>query len=124
MNKFIFIGRLTKDPELQTTSNGISMANFSVAVNRKYKNADGNYDADFFYCTAWRQAAETIAKFCKKGDRIMVSGEIQNRTYDAEDGTKKYMTNYMVNEFEFLNSKKDASNDEDLEPVPDEALPF
>ena len=67
MNKAILVGRLTRDPELRTTANGVSVCSFSIAVNRRYKNAEGNYDADFINCVAWRQQAEFLAKYFTKG---------------------------------------------------------
>ena len=107
MNKVILIGRVTKDVELKTTTTGKSVASFTLAVNRDYKNADGNYDADFINCVAYGQQAETISKYVRKGDKFGVDGKIKTRTYDKQDGSKVYVTEIDVTGFEFLESKKD-----------------
>lgn len=106
MNKVILIGRITKDVELKTTTSGKSVATFTLAVNKDFKNADGNYDADFINCVAFGQQAETISKFVHKGDRFGVDGKISTRNYD-KNGSKVYVTEVIVNGFEFLESKKD-----------------
>lgn len=133
MNKFICIGRLTKDPHLSTTSGGVSMAKFSVAVDRKYRNEAGERETDFFNITAWRGLAENIAKYQQKGSKVCVVGELQNSSWEAEDGTKRYSTEIVASECEFLDSKKDyehqvAEGDgerQDLSsPVDDGDLPF
>ena len=127
MNKVILIGRVTKDIELKTTTSGKSVATFTLAVNRDYKNADGNYDADFINCVAYEQRAETISKYVRKGDKFGVIGKINTRTYDRQDGSKAYITEVIVESFEFLESKKDKSVDvevDDFEPVDIDDLPF
>ena len=91
MNKIILVGRLTRDPELRSTSMGISTANFTVAVNRNFKNKDGQYDADFISCVAFRNTADFVSKYFKKGNLISLDGRIQTRNYDAQDGTKRYV---------------------------------
>ena len=129
MNKIILTGRLTKDPEFTTTPNGTSVVKFSLAVQRKYENADGERECDFINCVAWRGLAETINKYCKKGDKIGVTGEVQTRNYEAQDGTKRHVFEAVVNELEFLSSKQ---SDEEKEPeeapkmveVNDDDLPF
>ena len=92
MNKAILVGRLTKDPELRYTPNSVATVSFTIAVNRNYKNASGNYDADFIPVIAWRGLAETLSKYLKKGARVAVSGRIQTRSYDGNDGQKRYVT--------------------------------
>ena len=101
MNKAILIGRLTADPELQTTPSGISTVRFCVAVNRRFKNAEGGYDADFLYCIAWRQQAEFICKYFKKGSSIGVSGAIQTSSWEGTDGKRQYKTEIVVEEVAF-----------------------
>lgn len=123
MNKFNGIGRLTKDAELTTTTNGVNVARFTIAINRKFKNADGDYEADFINCVAWRNTADLISKYTKKGDRIGVCGSVQTRSFDAQDGSKRYVTEIVVDEIEFL-EKKEATNNENLEPINDSDLPF
>lgn len=125
MNKAFIIGNLTKDVELTTTSSGVSVARFTVATQRRFANADGERVADFHNCVAWRGLAENLAKYCKKGNKVSVVGEIQTRSYDAQDGTKRYVTEIMANEVEFLSSKKSGEGEESkLTPVDDDNLPF
>lgn len=110
MNKAILVGRLTRDPELKSTANGTNVCSFSVAVNRRYKNAEGNYDADFINCTAWRQTAEFVSKYFTKGRMIGVVGSIQTRNYDDKDGKKVYVTEVAADEVHFVESKGDNNN--------------
>lgn len=129
MNKAILVGNLTKDPELTTTASGINVARFTVAVQRKFKNANDEYESDFVNCVAWRTSAEFIYKHFKKGNEIGIVGTIQTRSYDAEDGTKRYVTEVVVEESEFVQPKKnDGSQAEEskpeLTPVDDDNLPF
>ncbi len=107
MNKIILVGRLTKDPEVRTTSAGFNTVNFTVAVNRNFKNKDGNYDADFLPCVAFRQTADFISKFFKKGNMICLDGRVQTRSYDAGDGSKRYVTEVVVENVEFVGGKND-----------------
>lgn len=122
MNKIFLIGRLTKDPELNKVNGDISVCRFSIAVSRKYANSDGTRETDFLNCVAWRGLADNIAKYCSKGSKVSVIGEVQNRSYDAEDGTKKYVTDIVLSDCEFLDSKKDTETD--VVPVNDSDLPF
>ncbi len=128
MNKVILIGRVTKDTELTTTTNGINVAKNTIAVNRKFRNANGEYEADFINIVAWRNVADLLNKYVKKGDRIGVVGSVQTRKYDAADGTRRYVTEVVVDELEFLENKNNNNekevNDLKLEPVSDENLPF
>lgn len=106
MNKAILIGRLTRDPELKTTANEVSVCSFTLAVNRRFKNADGNYDADFINCVAWRNTAELICKYFAKGSQVGVVGSIQTRNYDDKDGKKVYITEVSVDEVHFVGDRK------------------
>lgn len=130
MNKVILVGNLTKDPELTTTQSGINVARFTIAVQRKFKNANDEYESDFISCVAWRSSAEFIYKYFKKGNKIGIVGNIQTRSYDAEDGTKRYVTEVVVEECEFVQSKKGDGNNQaedtkpELEPIDDDGLPF
>lgn len=105
MNKIFLIGNLTKDPELSETSSGVAVCRFSIAVNRRYTTANGERETDFFNVTAWRGLAETVAKYCKKGQKVAVIGTIQIRQYEANDGTKRMSVDVVVDEVEFLASK-------------------
>lgn len=132
MNKAILVGRLTRDPELKSTANGTNVCSFSVAVNRRYKNAEGNYDADFINCTAWRQTAEFVSKYFTKGRMIGVVGSIQTRNYEDKDGKKVYVTEVAADEVYFVESKGDNNNNtapvadvNDFAPIDDtDELPF
>lgn len=126
MNKWQGIGNLTKDVELTTTPSGVSVAKFTIAVSRRYSNADGQRETDFINCVAWRNTAENLAKYCHKGDKVAVAGAIQVRTYEAQDGTKRYVTEIVADEVEFISTKKDGEkgqNRPELTPT-DEPLPF
>lgn len=137
MNKVILIGNLTRDPELSQTNSGISVCRISIAVSRRYAGPDGSRETDFFNVTAWRAIAENCAKYLKKGSKIAVVGSIQNRSYEAQDGTKKFTTDIMADEIEFLSTKNEGevgtvptNNNEsntqvaDLQPIDDDSLPF
>lgn len=128
MNNCSFIGRITKDIELTTTTNGVSVAKFSIAVDRKFKNETGEKVTDFFNVVVWRGLAENVAKYCHKGSKVFISGELQNRSYEDKEGNKKYITEIIANECEFLDSKKnDEPNDIELKPISesdDSKLPF
>ena len=117
MNKIILVGRLTKDPEVRTTSAGFNTVNFTVAVNRNFKNKDGNYDADFLPCVAFRNTADFISKFFKKGSMISLDGRVQTRSYDAQDGTKRYVTEVVVENVEFVGWKNESSSSSNNEYV-------
>ncbi len=114
MNKVVLIGRLTKDPELRTTPSGVSAVNFSIAVNRNFRNKDGVIETDFFNVTAWRKQAENISKYCTKGTQVCVEGRLQNRSYEAQDGTKRYVTDVISDNVEFLSRPNNNSSTNDL----------
>ncbi len=131
MNKAILIGNLTKDPEITTTSNGVSVCRFTIAVTRRYANSEGERDTDFMNIVAWRSLAENCHKFIKKGSKVAVIGSIQNRSYDANDGTKRYITEIVAEEVEFLTTKNDNGTEvrkeeevSKLQPIDDDGLPF
>lgn len=125
MNKVILIGNLTKDSELTTTSNGISVARFTIAVSRRFTNADGARETDFINCVAWRTTAENLHKYCHKGDKIAIVGALQIRTYEAQDGSKRYVTEVIADDVEFISIKKDTEQSEDWTGVDDNGdLPF
>ena len=105
MNKAILIGRLTRDPEMRTTASGTAATTFTVAVTRTFANQNGEREADFINCVAWRKQAENIAKYCQKGSQVAVEGRIQTRSYDAQDGTKRYVTEIIADNVTFLGSR-------------------
>lgn len=127
MNKVILIGNLSKPPELRTTNNGTSVCTFSIAVNRKYKAQDGSQITDFFDIVAWRQLAELCGKYLEKGRKIGIVGELQTRSYESKDGTKRYVTEIVASEVEFLTPKGSVQGTVDAEgftDVDDQDLPF
>lgn len=105
MNKAILVGNLTRAPEQRTTSSGIAVTSFTVAVNRRYKTQDGQQQTDFINCVAWRSTAEFVGKYFTKGMKIGVVGSIQTRTYEDRDGVRRYATEVVVDEAEFVGSK-------------------
>lgn len=109
-NRAILLGRFTKDPELTTTTNGISVAKFTLAVDRKFKKEGEDRQADFISCVAWRQSAEFICKYFHKGDPILVEGSIQTRNYENKEGQKVYVTEVIVDSCSFTGSKSNNSN--------------
>ena len=135
MNKVVLIGRLTRDPEIRVLGTGTNVANFALAINRPFKNKDGNIDADFINITVYGRQVDVIQKYTSKGSQICVEGRIQTRSYDAQDGTKRTITEIVADEVEFLTSKAsagDGSNERvenkkevtELEPIDDDNLPF
>ena len=114
MNKVFLVGNLTRDPEHTTTANGTSVVRFSIAVSRRFANADGERETDFISCVAWRGLADNIAKYLKKGSKTCVVGSLQTRNYEAQDGTKRYVTEVVVDDCEFLSSR---SGNDDGEPT-------
>ena len=107
MNKVLLTGRLTRDPELRSTTSGLEVTSFSIAVNRNFKNKEGNYDADFFNVSVFGKQADNVSKYCFKGSQVGVEGRLQSRSYDAQDGTKRYVTDVVADRVEFLSPKKD-----------------
>lgn len=109
MNKVLLVGNIARDPELRSTQSGIACCNFTVAVNRRFTNQQtGQREADFINCVAWRQTAEFIHKYFAKGQKIGLSGSLQTRSYDAQDGSKRYVTEVLVAEAEFVTPKQDG----------------
>ncbi len=109
LNKVILGGRLTADPELKTTSSGISVVTFSIAVNRRFsKDSAQQNETDFFNVTAWRQTAEFVSRYFRKGSSICVSGSIQNRNWTDQQGQKHYRTDIVADEVMFVDSRSDS----------------
>lgn len=113
MNSFNGVGRLTRDVDLRYTQSGKAVGNFSLAINRQFKNQQtGEYDADFPNMVAWGAQAENLANYMKKGDRIGVTGRIQTRSYDDNDGKKIYVTEVVAESIQFLESKNTNQNNQ------------
>ena len=110
INNLTLVGRLTKDPDLKYTGNGTAVATFTLAVNRNFTNQSGEREADFINCVIWRKPAETLANYAKKGVLIGVTGRIQTRSYDNQQGQKIYVTEVIADNFQLLESKKADSN--------------
>lgn len=138
MNKVQLIGNIVRDPELTTTGNGVSVCKFTIAVNRTFKNANGETATDFLNIVAWRGLADNCANYLKKGSKVAVVGSIQVRTWE-KDSEKRYATDIVADEVEFLsraqndgeNGQQTAQNSTakqmgigNLKPVDDEGLPF
>lgn len=106
MNKFIGLGRLTKDPELRSTQSGLKVTSFTLAINRNFKNKEGKYDADFLNCQAFKNTAEFIEKYFKKGSMMAITARAQTRNYDDNDGKKRFVTEFIVEEVYFAGSNE------------------
>ena len=137
MNKVILIGNLSKDPELATTNAGFSVCRFTIAVQRRFQNAEGERDADFINIVVWRGQAENCHKYLKKGSKCAVEGRIQTSSYEAQDGTRRYVTEVVADNVEFVGTRQREDGDApvaaksqpakpvaDLEPIDDDSLPF
>ena len=111
MNKVIEMGRLTRDPEVSSSTSGTTFARFSIAVDRKFKK-EGEPDADFFNCSAFGKNAEFIEKYMKKGTKVCLSGRLQNNNYTNKDGQKVYDVRIMVEEIDFAESKNSGEKTE------------
>ena len=109
LNKAILIGNLTADPELKQTPSGVSVCSFSIGVQRRFKDANGTYGADFINIVAWRQTAEFICKYFRKGKPICIVGSIQVRSYTDQQGNKRYATEVVADEATFTESKSDSA---------------
>lgn len=112
MNNINLFGRLTKDPEIKTIGENKVVASFTLAVNRNYKNDKGEIEADFINCTAWNKTAEILTLYVKKGHRLGVTGRLQVRSYDDEQGNKKWITDVVAEKIYLMETKKDIENQE------------
>ena len=106
MNKVILVGRLTRDPEVRTMPTGNTVASFTLAINRNFKNKEGNIDADFINVSVFGRQAENVGKYVSKGSQIGIEGRIQTRRYEAQDGTKRYVTEVIAESVEFMSSSR------------------
>ena len=110
LNRVVLTGHLTKDPELKVTQSGLSVVQFVIGVQRKFARKDGEREADFISCVAWRKTAENIAKYFRKGQLIGIDGRVQTRSYDDKNGQRVYVTEVVVDNFAFLSSQKGQGN--------------
>ncbi len=110
MNKVFLIGRLTRDPELRYTGNNTAVASFSIAVNRNFTNQSGEREADFINIVVWRKQAENVKNYLTQGSQVAIDGRIQVRNYETEDGQKRYVTEVIADNVEFLGSKNSGNN--------------
>lgn len=113
MNKVFLIGNLTRDPELSETASGVAVCRFAIAVNRRFASADAERQTDFFNITAWRGLAENVARFTKKGSKVAVTGSIQIRNYEDNQGQKRTAVDIVADEVEFLSSRSADSDSGD-----------
>lgn len=110
MNKILLVGRLTKDPELRYTQSGIAVASFTLAVNRRFTNQNGEREADFINCVSWQKSAEFVANYFKKGQQMALEGRLQVRNYEGNDGQRRWVTEVVAEQIEFVRSRESGSN--------------
>ena len=110
MNKIILIGRLTADPALKYTPSGTAVVTFTLAVNRRFANQSGEREADFINCQAWQKTAEFVANYFKKGQQMALEGRLQVRSYDGNDGQKRWVTEVVAEQIEFVGSKNGSNS--------------
>lgn len=123
INNITLIGRMVKDAELRTTQSGTSVVSFSVAVGKTYmQNGEKKEQTSFFNCTAWGTIGEAIAQYCKKGHRVGITGELQQRTWDDQNGNKRSSVEIVVRGFQFLQPKR--ADAPDTPPAPDDEIPW
>ncbi|KIC77886.1 single-stranded DNA-binding protein [Streptococcus constellatus] len=137
INNVVLIGRLTRDVELRYTPSNIAVATFNLAVNRNFKNQDGEREADFINCVMWQKSAENLANWTRKGMLIGITGRIQTRSYENQQGQRVYVTEVVADNFQLLESRNKSANhssmDEQMPPafensqpmdISDDDLPF
>ena len=123
MNKVYLIGNLTRDPELRETPSGVPMCRFAIAVQRPYSSQEGERQVDFFECTAWRGLGETVARYTKKGKKVAVSGSIQIRNYEDNQGVKRTAVDIIAQDVEFLSPKDNGDSFDELDEAPRQSAP-
>nr|DAY36916.1 MAG TPA: Single strand binding protein [Caudoviricetes sp.] len=119
LNSVVLVGRLTKDPELRYTPSNQAVSTFSLAVNRNFKSQNGEREADFINCVIWRQQAENLANWAKKGALIGITGRIQTRNYENQQGQRVYVTEVVAENFQLLESQKERGNQTQANSQPD-----
>lgn len=123
MNRVVLVGRLTKDPDLRYTPNGVPVATFTLAVNRPF-SSDGEKKADFINCVVWRKPAENVSNFLKKGSLAGVDGRIETRSYDGQDGKRVFVTEVIADSVQFLEPKAQNSFDNHQQQAPKQEVPY
>jgi len=126
MNSVQLIGRLVKDIEMRYTESGKAVGSFRLAVNRNFKNKNGEYDADFINIVAWGPQAENAAKYIGKGSQVGITGKIKTRSYESKDGNRRFVVEVEADNITFLDSKKSKNKEEDFTPLDadEDDLPF
>lgn len=135
INKVLLTGNIVRDPELSTTPSGVSVCRLTVAVSRRFKNADGETETDFINIVVWRQQAENCQKYLKKGSKVGIVGSMQVRSFEDKSGSKRYITEVIAEEVEFLSTKQFDSVEKEeqksfkgrkavVEQISDDDLPF
>ena len=119
MNRVCLVGRLTSKPELRTVGSGLATTRFTLAVNRTFSNSQGEREADFITIVAWRKQAENVCRYLDKGSLISVDGRIQTGSFEGQDGARRYTTEVIADQVNFLESKNQASRSRNVEQVPD-----
>lgn len=117
INQVTLVGRLTRDPDLKVTPDGVYLCNITLAVNRQYRNQKGEVDTDFVQCTLWRKTAENTTNYCKKGSLIGITGRIQTRSYDNQDGKRTYVTEVVAENVRFIGPRREERQEEKI-PFP------
>lgn len=110
INNVVLVGRLTRDPDLRSTGSGIPVTSFTLAIDRNYTNRQGERDADFINCVIWRKGAEIFSNYTSKGSLVGIEGRLQSRSYDDKDGKRVYVTEVVVSDFSFLDSRRNNNN--------------
>lgn len=128
INNVVLVGRLTRDAELRYTPQNQAVATFNLAVNRNFKNQSGEREADFINVVIWRQQAENLANWTKKGSLIGITGRIQTRSYENQQGQRVYVTEVVADSFQILEKRDNSANqsnmDSQMPPFSDDDLPF
>ena len=127
MNKVFLIGRLTRDPEIRYTSSNVAVTTFSIAVNRTFTNQNGEREADFINIVVWRKQAENCKNYLTKGSQVAIEGRIQTRSYDGQDGQKRYVTEVVADNVQFLGTRGQNNNGGNMDSQPafnDNATPY
>lgn len=125
INNVVLVGRMTRDAELRMTQSNTAVASFTLAVNRPFKNQNGEREADFINCVIWRQAAENLANWCKKGALVGITGNIQTRNYENQQGQRVYVTEVVADNFQLLESRSQQNNNSNpMDDIDDSDLPF
>ena len=115
INNVTLVGRLTRDPELKYTTSNVAVATFNLAVNRNFKGANGERETDFINCMIWRKPAELLSEWCKKGNLVGITGRIQTRSYENQQGQRVYVTEVVAESFQILEKKDNAANNASME---------